>query len=210
MMKLYERFVLPKLVHTSCGMESVMQQRAKVVPAASGRVLEIGFGSGLNLPFYDRAKVEHVWALDPSRQMWDLAREHVERAPFAVEFVQAPAEEVPLEDGSVDTVLVTFTLCTIPDVARALEQVGRVLKKEGQVLFCEHGAAPDRDVLRWQNRLDPLWTRLAGGCHLNRRAPVLLEGNGFEITDLSTGYISGWKLDSFLYWGKAVPARTLY
>ncbi len=205
--KLYERYALPKLVHLACGVEPVMQQRAKVVPAAAGRVLEIGFGTGRNLSLYDPARVAHVWALEPSAAMWALGREAAARAPFSVELVQAPAEAIPLADGSVDTVLITYTLCTIPDVARAMEQVRRVLRRDGRVLFCEHGASPDPDVLRWQNRLDPLWTRLAGGCHLNRRIPELLERNGFDVLDLSAGYAPGWKVDSFHYRGTAVPAR---
>lgn len=205
-MKLYDRFILPKLVHAACGVRPVMEQRARVVPKASGRVLELGFGSGLNLSYYDGNRVDHVWALEPSKEMWALAQDRLESVPFSVEHVQAPAEEIPLGDGSVDTVLVTFTLCTIPDVPRAMGQVRRVLKEGGRVLFCEHGASPDEEVLRWQHRVDPLWTRLAGGCHLNRRIPELLKGSGFDITALSAEYIPGWKLDSFIYWGEAVPA----
>lgn len=208
-MKLYQRYVLPKLVHASCSLEPVMQYRTSIVPAASGRVLEVGFGSGLNLPYYDSARIEHLWALEPSEQMLNLARPSLEQAPFPVEVVQAPAEETPLQDASVDTVLVTFTLCTIPDLVTALDQIRRVLKKNGRILFCEHGAAPDENVRRWQNRLDPIWSRLAGGCHLNRCAPDILERNGFEITGLSTSYLPGWKLDNFIYQGSAVPSRSL-
>lgn len=204
--KLYERYVLPKLVHNACSLEPVAEQRSKVVPAASGRVLEIGFGSGLNLPFYDRRKVEHIWALEPSNEMWELARVAAATAPFPVLYVPAPAEEIPLEAASVDTVVVTYTLCTIPDVSRALEQVRRVLRKDGRVLFCEHGAAPDPGVQRWQNRLNPLWAMIAGGCQLNRRIPDLLMANGFEITHLSTEYIPDWKIVGFNYRGEAVPA----
>lgn len=205
-MTLYERFILPRLVHAACGVEALSQERARVVPGAAGRVLELGFGSGLNLPFYDAATVDHVWALEPSPQMWRLAREHVAAAPFSVEHVHARAEEIPLDDESVDTVLVTYSLCTIPDVPRALEEVRRVLRKGGRVVFSEHGASTDEDVLRWQNRIDPIWTRLAGGCHLNRRIPDLLKDGGFDIRGLSAGYVDGWKIDSFLYRGEAVPA----
>ena len=137
--------------------------------------------------------------------MLDLAEGAVANAPFPVSLVEAPAEETPLDDASVDTVVVTYTLCTIPDVARALSQVRRVLRSGGRVLFCEHGAAPDDDVRRWQDRLDPLWTRIAGGCHLNRRAPDLLARAGFDVRSLATGYTPGWKVDSFHYWGEAVP-----
>lgn len=183
-----------------------MQQRAEVVPYATGRVLELGFGSGLNLPYYDPDEVEHVWALDPSPEMWALARERVDAAPFPVDYLQAPAEAIPLNDDSADTVLVTFSLCTIPDVARAMNEVRRVLKQGGRLLFCEHGAAPDEHVLRWQGRLNPLWSTLAGGCQLNRPIPDLLRQSHFEMTDLSADYIPGWKIDSFIYRGAAVPA----
>jgi ubiquinone/menaquinone biosynthesis C-methylase UbiE len=208
MMKLYERFILPKLVHASCGTDAVMQQRSQVVPEAAGRVLEIGFGSGLNLSLYDPRKVERLWALEPSPEMWAIARERVEQAPFPVEHLHARAEDLSLEDASIDTVLTTFTLCTIADVPAALEQIRRVLKPGGRMLFCEHGASPDAHVLKWQNRLDPVWTRLAGGCHLNRRTRDLLEQNGFTITSFSAAYIPGWKVDSFIYYGTAEPVRT--
>ena len=158
-MNLYDRFILPRVVHFTCSLKPTMRQRAKIVPAASGKVLEIGFGSGLNLPFYDATKVQHVWALDPSEEMWDLAREKVQGMPFPVDFVKAPAESVPLADDTVDTVLVTYALCTVPDVLGALQQVRRVLKPAGLLLFCEHGAAPDERTLRWQNRLNPIWKR---------------------------------------------------
>lgn len=206
-MRLYDRLILPRLVNAACGVAAVARERGRIVPEASGRVLEVGFGSGLNLPFYDPREVRHVWALEPSREIWELARGRVESAPFPVEWVEARAEEIPLEDHGVDTVLVTFALCTIPDAPRAVEELGRVLRPGGRLLFCEHGAAPDDRVLRWQDRLDPLWGRLAGGCHLNRRPTDLLRGGGFQVTELWTGYIPGWKVDSFIYRGTAVPAR---
>jgi ubiquinone/menaquinone biosynthesis C-methylase UbiE len=208
MMKLYQRCILPKLVNASCGMDSVAQERAKVVPSASGRVLDVGFGSGHNVPFYRRDKVQHVWALEPSKEMWELAQKNVGNCAIPIEFVNTSAEDLPLDDASVDTAVITFTLCTIPDVPRALEQISRVLKKDGRLLFVEHGAAPEQNILRWQQRLEPVWTHLAGGCHLTRRAPDLLEKNDFQIIDLTTGYIPGWKIDSFIYSGTAIPNRT--
>ena len=205
-MKLYDRFILPRVVHFTCSRRPNMKQRAKVLPAATGRVLEIGFGSGLNLSFYDGARVQHLWALDPAQEMWDLARERVRGAPFTVEFLNAGAEDVPLTDAAVDTVVVTYALCTIPDVLAALSEVKRVLKPNGRLLFCEHGVAPDEGTRRWQNRVNPLWKRLAGGCNLNRPIPSLLQSGGLRVLELSTMYIPGWKPASFNYWGTAIPA----
>ena len=203
-MGLYERFLLPKVVNFTCSRKPNMRQRGKVVPLASGSVLEVGFGSGLNLPFYDSTKVQRVWALDPSAEMWAIAEGRVRGAAFPVEFLRAPAEQIPLAHGSVDTVLVTYTLCTLPDVRRALGEMARVLKPGGELVFCEHGAAPDESVRRWQNRLNPVWKALGGGCNLNRPIPSLIEEGGFRMRELSSMYIPGWKPASFNYWGRAL------
>ena len=180
-----------------------MQQRAKVAPLATGRVLEIGIGTGLNLPFYSPDKVEHLWGLDPAREMWTLAEDTRIPVDFDMEFIEASASDIPLEPDSVDTVLITYTLCSIPDVSLALEEARRVLRHNGQLIFCEHGAAPDHAVRRWQDRLNPYWTRLGGGCNLNREIPALLEQGGFKIRNLETRYIPGWKPACFNYWGTA-------
>jgi ubiquinone/menaquinone biosynthesis C-methylase UbiE len=179
-----------------------MKQRQKVVPQARGRVLEIGIGSGLNLPFYDPETVEHVWGLDPNREMWNRA--NWKALKFGVEFLEAPAEKMPLDDGLVDTVVTTFALCTVPNIIEALREVRRVLKPGGKFLFCEHGAAPDQNVRKWQDRLNPIWRKMAGGCNLNRQIPALLKKQGFRIQELDTMYIHGMKLASFNYRGTAV------
>jgi ubiquinone/menaquinone biosynthesis C-methylase UbiE len=202
---LYERFVLPRLINLACSQRPVLRQRAKVVPLARGRVLELGFGSGLNLPYYDASKVDELWALEPSRAMWTLAAPRVQAVPFAVRFLEAPADRVPLDDASADTVLVTFALCTIPDTREALTEVRRVLKPGGQLVFCEHGAAPDAAVRRWQDRVNPIWRRLAGGCNLNRPIPELIRQAGFRLGDVETLYLPGWRPATFNYWGTAVP-----
>jgi len=202
-MGLYTRLILPKIVNFTCGTKPCMRQRAKVVPFALGSVLEVGFGSGLNLPFYDKTKVRHVWALDPSSELWDMADERVRGAGVPVEFLHAGAEEIPLPDRSADTVLVTFTLCTLPDAARALREMARVLKPGGELVFTEHGLAPDENVRRWQNRLNPIWRVLGGGCNLNRPIPALLEQGGFRLREISSMYIPGWRPASFNYWGRA-------
>jgi ubiquinone/menaquinone biosynthesis C-methylase UbiE len=202
-MRLYQRFVLPRLVHLVCGMKPSRLQRKKIVPIASGDVLEIGFGSGLNLSHYDRAAVNRLWALEPSEEMLDLAQDALKASALPIEFLKASAEEIPLPAGSVDTVLITYALCTIPDASRALRESRRVLKQGGRLVFCEHGEAPDENVRRWQRRINPLWRLLAGGCHLNRHIPSLIEAEGFRIESLSTMYLPGWKPASFNYWGTA-------
>jgi ubiquinone/menaquinone biosynthesis C-methylase UbiE len=204
-MGLYSRYILPKVIHFSCGLKPNMRQRQKVVPLARGRVLEIGIGSGLNLPYYDSAKVSKVWGLDPAPEMTRMARRAAAALPFEVEFIGLPGNEIPLEDHSVDSVVVTYTLCTIPDTAPALRQVSRVLRPGGELIFCEHGAAPDASVRRWQDRVNPVWKRLGGGCNLNRPIPALIEAGGFRIQRLDTMYIPGWRPASFNFWGVAVP-----
>jgi ubiquinone/menaquinone biosynthesis C-methylase UbiE len=204
-MGLYGKYILPKVVHFACGLKPNMRQRAKVVPRAHGRVLEIGIGSGLNLPYYDATKVSKVWGLDPSPEMTQMARRAAASLPFEVEFIGLPGDEIPLEDRSIDTVVVTYTLCTIPDTAAALRQISRVLRPGGELIFCEHGAAPDASVRRWQDRLNPVWKRLGGGCNLNRPIPALIEAGGFRIKELDTLYLPGWRPASFNYWGAAVP-----
>ena len=206
-MGLYGKYVLPRVVHLACSARPKMRQREKLVPLASGRVLEVGMGSGLNLSFYDARRVTKVWGLEPSPEMSKMASAAVEAVAFDVEFVSAGGEQIPLDSESFDTVLMTFTLCTIPDAERALREIARVLKQGGQLLFCEHGAAPDAGIRRWQNRIDPLWRRLAGGCHLNRDIPGLIRRGGFEITRMDTMYIPGWRPASFNYWGAAAKTR---
>jgi ubiquinone/menaquinone biosynthesis C-methylase UbiE len=200
---LYSRFVLPRLTHLACSARPNRRQRDKVVPRARGEVLEIGFGSGLNLPHYDPAEVSRIWALEPHPGMRRLAASAVASSPIEIEFLDLPAEEIPLADGSVDTVLMTYTLCSIADPQAALAAMARVLKPGGQLLFCEHGASPDAAVRRWQARLNPLWKRLAGGCNLDREVPRLLVASGFSLDSLETIYLPGWRPGTFNYWGAA-------
>src|SRR3569832_2370886 len=156
-MGLYDRYVLPRILNYVMHDKPIMRQRAKVVPLAQGRVLEIGIGSGLNLSFYDRGRIAKLWGLEPSEELRRIARERARAAGMDVEFLGLPGEQIPLEDGSVDTVVTTYTLCTIPDVARALGEMRRVLVPGGTMLFSEHGRAPDVGVARWQDRLDCVW-----------------------------------------------------
>ena len=202
-MGLYAKYILPRLTHFLCSSKLITQQREKVVPQARGRVLEIGIGSGLNLPYYDPKNVRHVWGLDPSEEMWNLA--DTQTVPFDVEFLPAPAEKIPLDDGSADSIVVTYTLCSVPKTIEALRDMRRVLRPGGELIFCEHGAAPEPSVRRWQERLNPIWQKAAGGCRLNLQIPTLLEQGGFEIRAMDTMYIEGPKFASFHYLGTAVP-----
>ncbi len=203
-MGFYDDKILPLLIDAGCGAEPIGKQRQKVVPHASGRVLEIGMGSGLNIPFYDPAKIEKVWGLEPSAGMRRRAAPRADRAGFEIEFLDLPGEEIPLDDDSVDTVLLTYTLCTIPDFRSALAQMRRVLKPGGRLLFSEHGAAPDPGVRRWQDRINPLWKKIAGGCNLNRDIPGSLEEAGFRIGKLDTMYLPKTpRIAAFQYWGDA-------
>ena len=205
-MGFYARHVLPRLLNLSCGTKVVERQRRKVVPLAEGRVLEVGIGSGLNLPFYDPAKVERVFGLDPAEEMLAYARRRAEAVPFPVEVLALEGERIPLERDSVDTVLVTYTLCTIPDAVAALEGMARVLKSGGRLIFCEHGRAPDEAVRRWQHRLNPLWKRIGGGCNLDRDIPGLIEAAGFRLDTLESMYLPrAPRFAGFNYWGSARP-----
>ena len=203
-MGFYSDCILPHCIDCGCASKPVARQREKVVPQAQGRVLEIGVGSGLNIPYYDADKVEFVWGLEPSEGMRRKARLRVESVPFELRWLGLPAEEIPLEDDSADTVVLTYALCTIDGWKTALEQMRRVLKPRGRLLFSEHGRAPDEAVRRWQDRLDPLWSKLVGGCHLNRDIPGLLAEGGFDVRKLETMYLpSTPRFAGFNYWGYA-------
>jgi len=180
-----------------------MRERATLIPRAKGRVLELGIGSGLNLPFYDASRVERIYGVDPAVGMHRLARKRAARIGIPVETVPLVVEQIGADDNSFDTVVVTFTLCTIPDPVSALREVHRVLRPAGEVLFCEHGLAPDAGVRRWQERLTPLWMPLAGGCHLDRNPGALLEQAGFGLLELETRYLPGPRPMSFIYRGRA-------
>jgi ubiquinone/menaquinone biosynthesis C-methylase UbiE len=204
-MRLYDTYVLPHLIDLACGSGDIAGQRRKVVPQATGRVLEVGMGPGLNLPFYDRSSVEFVWGLEPSEGMRRKAAAAIEATDLEVRWLDRPGEEIPLDDRSVDTVVLTYTLCTIADWERALGQMRRVLKPGGRLLFSEHGEAPDESVRRWQHRIDPVWTRFAGGCHIIRPIPKMIESTGFQFVELESAYLPGPKVSSYHSWGMARP-----
>lgn len=206
-MGIYNRYLLPPLLSAAMSAKPITYQRKKVVPLAQGRVLEIGFGAGHNLPFYDAAKVSHLWALEPSEEMRERAHERVQESPIGVDFLGLPGEQIPLDDNSADTVLVTYTICTIPDAMKALGEMRRVLKPEGKMIFCEHGEAPDDNVKRWQKRLTPIWKAIGGGCHLGRPIPSMITDAGFRIDGMQTMYLPGTpRFAGFNYWGTAAKA----
>jgi ubiquinone/menaquinone biosynthesis C-methylase UbiE len=200
----YERHVLPWLIALAMRSPAVARERARLVPRASGLVVEIGVGSGLNLPFYG-GTVDRVIGVDPSPRLLAMSRPRAARAPFPVWLVEGSAEALPLPGAVADTVVSTWTLCSVADPDRALREAGRVLKPEGRLLFVEHGRSPDGRVRAWQDRLTPAWSRLAGGCHLNRSIASLVAGAGFRIVEIELGYGGGPRPAAYLYRGMAEP-----
>jgi ubiquinone/menaquinone biosynthesis C-methylase UbiE len=201
---LYNNYVVPYLVRISMHDATFMPYRCRLVPTASGRVVEIGVGSGANLPLYTR-QADRVIALDPSPRLLSMAHQAARDAAVPVELLEASAENLPVADKSIDTVVMTWTLCSIPDASRALREIRRVLNDSGRLLFVEHGRSPDANVSRWQDRLTPLWRHLAGGCRLNRPVRALIEEAGFRLERIDTGYMKGPKPMTFMYEGCAQP-----
>jgi len=204
-MSFYDEHVLPHLINLSMRNRELRPYRERVASRAQGRVLEIGIGSGLNLPLYG-PRVEEVLGLEPAAPLLAMARKMTGCSARPVTLIAGSAEAIPIENHSIDTVVTTWTLCSIPDAIGALQEMHRVLRPGGQLLFVEHGLAPEDNIQRWQNRLTPLWKRIGGGCHLNRPIGTLIESSGFDITQLETGYMKGPKPMTFLYEGRATPA----
>jgi ubiquinone/menaquinone biosynthesis C-methylase UbiE len=202
-MGFYQEHIVPHLVSLAMRNRELAPYRERILSQANGLVLEIGVGSGANLPLYtDRAA--EILGLEPHPKLLKMASRKV--SPITARLIEASAESIPLDARAIDTVVVTWTLCTIPDVRRALTEMRRVLKPDGQLLFVEHGLSPDGRVRNWQNRLNPIWKRIAGGCHLNRPMRTLIEEAGFRISRLETGYMTGPKPMTFMYEGAARPA----
>ena len=204
-MSLYDKYVLPKFLNCACGSKPVARQRKKVVPLAEGKVLEVGIGSGLNLPFYDKSKIGELWGLDPSEELSEMARKVADSEQMEVNFISSGAEEISLPDDHFDSVLITYTMCTIPEVIRANGEIRRVLKNGGKMIFCEHGEAPDENIRKWQKRINPIWGKIAGGCNINRKIPSLIQDSGFDIIEMEEMYLpSTPKIAGYNYWGYAV------
>lgn len=203
-MSFYENKILPHIINSVCSSAAVMKLREKVVPLAFGDVLEVGIGSAINLALYHPEQVNKIWGLEPSLGMREKARKNLARSTITVEWLSLAGEDIPLPDHSVDCVLMTFTLCTIPNWRAAMAQIHRVLKPEGKLLFCEHGLAPDASVEKWQNRLNGPWSKLSGGCNLNRPTLENITTSGFLIDWSESGYMpNSPKLASYVSYGVA-------
>jgi ubiquinone/menaquinone biosynthesis C-methylase UbiE len=198
----YDERILPHVIKVAMGNRELLPYRERAVCAARGRVLEIGIGSGLNLPFYG-AHVEEVLGLDPVPKLIAMARSKAGHLRIPVTFIHGSAESIPLDRQSIDTVVTTWTLCSIPNTVQALREMRRVLKPGGQLSFVEHGLAPEQGVQKWQHRLTPIWKKIGGGCHLNRPIGALIENAGFSIKRLDTGYANGPRPMCFFYEGYA-------
>ena len=203
-MDLYNKHILPKLINRVCAQNEISRIRKELIPRAKGKVLEIGMGSGLNLPFYDPVKTEQVSGVEPVDQLRRMAAKKARSLTFKVDFTGRSAEAIPLANNVIDTVVVTYTMCSIPDVIQALKEMNRVLKPGGELLFCEHGRSPDQQVSKWQDKLTRPWQKVAGGCHLNRPVADLITQAGFKIVALDSGYTHPIKLLSYTYKGVAV------
>ncbi|SRR6266403_233416 len=204
-MPFYRNHIYPRLVSALGDPKPIREVRQRMIPLAQGEVLEIGVGPGVNFVLYDPKKVSKVYALEPNPGMIRLAEQH-RRTELNVEFLNLPGERIPLGDGSVDTVVSTFTLCTIPGVADAIRGIGRVLRPGGQFLFFEHGLSPDIRVRRWQERTEPLFQWAFEGCHVTRDIPALIKEGGFRVERMETGYLARFpKSGSYCFWGVARP-----
>jgi ubiquinone/menaquinone biosynthesis C-methylase UbiE len=200
----YEKFFLPKVCDKCCSTKPINYQRNKVVPLAKGIVLEIGIGSGLNIPFYNKNNIEKIIGLDPSEELNFLANKVAKKNNIEIDFIISGAEDIALPDNSIDTILITYTLCTIPDLGNSMAEMKRVLKSDGKFIFCEHGIAPDQNIVKWQTRINPIWKALMGGCNINRNIPKIISDGGFDITNISEMYLpSTPKIVGYNYWGIA-------
>ena len=207
MTSFYDRHIMPRLIGCACASKPIMMQRVKVVPKAAGKVLELGIGGGLNLQYYDPAKVESVSGVDPSAELRAFARAAERPEGLKVDIQKGTAEALPFESGSFDCVVCTFTLCSVQSPLAALEEAKRVLKPGGRFLFCEHGLAPDPEVVKWQRRLEPMWKAIAGGCHLTRPITTSVQGAGFTVTSSERMYLPGTpRILGWSEWGEAVAA----
>ena len=206
-MGLYARYLLPRLIDCACAQEPMAEVREAYVSRARGRVLEIGFGTGLNLAHYATGTdaPEGLFAMEPAIDIAERARERLAATTVPVEVSNASAEDIPAEDRTFDTVVSTWTLCSVPNVYRCLAELRRVLKPGGELIFAEHGASPEPAIQRWQRRIEPIWKIIGGGCHLSRNADILIADAGFRIDELETGYLPGPKLATFTYRGVATP-----
>lgn len=205
-MAFYRDRIYPRLVSALGDPRPIQEVRQRMIPLAQGEVLEIGIGPGVNFVHYNPKKVSKVYALEPNAGMIRLAEQQRRRTELHVEFLDLPGERIPLEDGSVDTVVSTFTLCTIPGVVEAIRGIARVLRPGGRFIFFEHGLSPDPRIRRWQEWSEPILHWLFEGCHVTRDIPFLITGGGFQIEQIETGYLAPFpKSWTYCFWGTATP-----
>jgi ubiquinone/menaquinone biosynthesis C-methylase UbiE len=205
-MSFYEKYILPRFLNCACASEPITYQRKKVVPLAEGKILEVGIGSGLNLPFYNKSKIIEIWGIDPSEELNAMAKRVAAEENINVKFITSSAEDIPFPNNYFDTVLITYTMCTIPSVLKANEEMRRVLKSGGKMIFCEHGVSPDESIKKWQKRLNSIWGKIAGGCNINRDIPMLIKSSGFKIVMMDEMYLPKTpKIAGYNYWGYATP-----
>ena len=205
-MSFYEKYFLPRLLDCCCGMEGFQKKRAQIIPRVSGRVLEIGIGSGLNFDFYDFDRVTEVIGVDPALSSVAIAKSRASNCHSKISFIEATAESIDLESSTFDSVVIGYSLCTIPNPMQALSEAHWLLKSGGSLFFMEHGLAPEPNVQKWQHRITPFWRKFAGGCNLNRNIEELILSGGFKFKDLTKKYIRGPKIASYLYYGEAPKA----
>jgi|TARA_Y100001936_G_C15982615_1_gene617607 ubiquinone/menaquinone biosynthesis C-methylase UbiE len=205
-MSFYEKYILPRFLNCACASEPITYQRKKVVPLAEGKILEVGIGSGLNLPFYNKSKIEEIWGIDPSEELNAMAKKVAIKEDINVNFITSSAEDIPFPNDYFDTVLITYTMCTIPSVLQANKEIRRVLKHNGKMIFCEHGVSPDENIKKWQKRLNSIWGKIAGGCNINRNIPMLIKSSGFKIVEMDEMYLPKTpRIAGYNYWGYAKP-----
>jgi len=201
---LYDKYLLPHLLNCTCNQKPFIYQRKKVVPFAKGNILEIGIGSGLNIPFYEAEDINKIWGIDPSEELIAMAKKQINDDTPDIEFIISKAEDIDFDDAFFDTILMTYTMCTISNLSEAFREIRRVIKPSGTLIFCEHGMAPDENVVKWQNRINTFWPKISGGCNINKEIPRIVESLGFSITNLENMYLPKTpKVLGYNYWGRA-------
>ena len=205
---MYDKYILPYLLNFTCGQKPFIKQREKIVPMAKGRVLEIGIGSGLNLPYLDASRIDSLVSIDPSEELIGIAEQRINDSMPKIEFIVSKAEQMSFNDNTFDTVLMTYTMCTVDDASRVLDEIKRVLKSDGQLLFCEHGLAPEEKVVVWQNRINRFWPHISGGCNINKDIPNLIKKAGLNILSMDEMYLPRTpKILGYNYWGTAINSN---
>ena len=200
----YNKHICPHVINFAMSRTPFPKQRKKVIPNAEGRVLEIGIGSGLNLDFYDKKKISHIFSVEPDCILLEKAKKRAKHNSINLHIEALSAEELPFESNFFDTVVSTYTMCSIEKINQVMHEIKRVMKKDSKFIFSEHGKSPDENVLKWQKRLNPIWSRIGGGCHLDKDIPGIILNSNFKIPKIESMYVPGPKFSSYHYWGHAI------